>query len=171
MALIVETGVGHGRALRQPPLSVNAAAMSQLLIQLLVSTATVVTTVLVHGFGLAVLVRSLRAINIHIADEGAVRHHVDLSITGPVLLVVLALFVLHGIEIWFYAAIYLALGAVPDLEQAVYFSTITYGTIGYSDAYIVKPWRVLAAIEGINGVILLGWSTAFFVTIVARLRR
>ena len=26
-----------------------------------------------------------------------------------------------------------------------------------------------AAIEGINGVLLLGWSTAFFVTVIARL--
>ena len=145
--------------------------MSQLAIQLIVSTVTVVATVLIHGFGLAVLVRSLRAINVNITDDGTVRHHVEFSILGPVLVVVLALFVLHGAEIWFYGAIYLALGAVPDLEQAVYFSTITYGTVGYSDSYITKHWRVLAAIEGVNGVILLGWSTAFFVTIVARLRR
>lgn len=145
--------------------------MSQLAIQLLVSTLTVVATVLIHGFGLAMLVRSLRAINVSISDDTAIRHHVEISIIGPVLMVVLSLFVLHGIEIWFYAAIYLALGAVPDLEQAVYYSTITYGTVGYSDTYITKDWRVLAAIEGVNGVILLGWSTAFFVTILARLRR
>jgi len=33
-----------------------------------------------------------------------------------------------------------------------------------------KSWRVLGAIEGANGVILLGWSTAFFVSIVSRIR-
>lgn len=32
-------------------------------------------------------------------------------------------------------------------------------------------WRLVSAIEGVNGILLLGWSTAFFVTVVARLRR
>jgi hypothetical protein len=52
---------------------------------------------------------------------------------------------------------------------AVYFSTITYATIGFSDAELAPPWRLVAAIEGINGILLLGWSTAFFVAVVARL--
>ena len=30
---------------------------------------------------------------------------------------------------------------------------------------------MVAAIEGVNGVVLLGWSTAFFVTVVARMGR
>lgn len=145
--------------------------MPQLLVQLLLSTVTVAVTVIIHGFGLAILVRSLKAMNVGIVENETVRHHVELSIMMPVLLVVLALVALHGLEIWFYAIVYLALGAVPNLEQAIYFSTITYATIGYSDIYIAKAWRVLAAIEGINGVILLGWSTAFFITIVARLKR
>ena len=32
-------------------------------------------------------------------------------------------------------------------------------------------WRLVAAIEGVNGIILLGWSTAFFVTGMRRLGR
>ncbi len=31
-------------------------------------------------------------------------------------------------------------------------------------------WRILGAIEGVNGVILLGWSTAFFVSVVSQIR-
>ena len=54
-----------------------------------------------------------------------------------VLVIVLALFTLHGIEIWLYAALYLLLNAVVDLETAVYFSTITYAGIGFDDA----EWR------------------------------
>ena len=84
---------------------------------------------------------------------------------------VLALFVLHGVGIWLYAFLYEGLGAVVDLETAVYFSTISYAGIGFDDRYIDPAWRLVAAIEGINGLLLLGWSTAFFVTIVARLGR
>lgn len=43
-------------------------------------------------------------------------------------------------------------------------------TIGYGDLTLSKSWGVLRAIEGANGVILLGWSTAFFVSIVGRNR-
>jgi hypothetical protein len=36
---------------------------------------------------------------------------------------------------------------------------------------MAESWRLVSAIEGINGIILIGWSTAFFVTVIARLRR
>lgn len=85
--------------------------------------------------------------------------------------VVLALFTLHGIEIWLYAALYLIADAVHTLEAAVYFSTITYSTLGYGDVQVSQDWRLVSAIESINGILLLGWSTAFFVTVVARLRK
>jgi ion channel len=87
------------------------------------------------------------------------------------LIVSLGLFVLHGVEIWLYAFLYLIIGSVEGLREAVYFSTITYGAIGYSDAAMAERWRLVSAIEGINGIILIGWSTAFFVTLIARMRR
>lgn len=87
------------------------------------------------------------------------------------LALVIGLFTLHGVEIWLYAFLFEALGAVADIETAVYFSTISYAGIGFDDRYINPDWRLVAAIEGINGLLLLGWSTAFFVAIVARLGR
>ena len=83
----------------------------------------------------------------------------------------MALFTLHGLEIWLYAGLYLLLDAVKNLEAAVYFSTITYAGIGFDDEDMAHRWRLVSAIEGVNGILLLGWSTAFFVTVVARLRR
>jgi Ion channel len=88
---------------------------------------------------------------------------------GYTLALVIALAGLHGLEIWSYAFLYEALGAVTDLETAVYFSTISYAGIGFDDRYIDPAWRLVSAIEGINGLLLLGWSTAFVVTVVARL--
>ena len=87
------------------------------------------------------------------------------------LTVSLGLFLLHGIEIWLYAFLFLAIGSVEGLREAVYFSTITYAAIGYNDAAMAEQWRLVSAIEGINGLILIGWSTAFFVTLVTRMRR
>jgi len=48
---------------------------------------------------------------------------------------------------------------------------MTYATIGYGDEGFDRGWILLAAIEGVNGILLLGWSTAFFVTVMARLGR
>ena len=87
------------------------------------------------------------------------------------MIVILGLFVLHGFEIWLYAFLYLGIGSIEGLREAIYFSTITYGAIGYSDAAMAEEWRLVSAIEGINGIILIGWSTAFFVTLIARMRR
>jgi hypothetical protein len=84
--------------------------------------------------------------------------------------VAFGLFALHTIEIWGYAILFYAIGATQTFEAALYYSTATYSTIGYGDVVLDHNWRILGAIEGGNGVILLGWSTAFFVSVVARMR-
>ncbi len=137
--------------------------------ELFVGTVMVIITVLTHGFGIFVLGRYLRIE----AREEAEEHIHPMSVRGitVTLSLVLGLFVLHGIEIWTYGIAYLLLDALPNLREAIYFSTITYSTTGYDDESIAEAWQMVAAIEGINGVILLGWSTAFFVTVVARMGR
>lgn len=140
--------------------------------QLAIATAMVLLTVVIHGGGLIALIRVMR---LETAEERALSPHHDLHASWRgfwfTLLLVLGLFALHGVEIWLYALLYLGAGALPNLEHAVYFSTITYATIGYNDEGLKTAWRLVAAIEGINGIILLGWSTAFFVTMVGRLGR
>lgn len=140
-----------------------------MLIELLVATMMVLLTVAIHGLGLTLLAQFLRY-------EKRVDHitnipPLSLRAFAMTMILVLGLFALHGVEVWLYAFLYHGLGAVPDLRDAVYFSAITYGAIGYSDASILPEWHLVAAIEGLNGVILLGWSTAFFVTVVGRLGR
>jgi len=138
-------------------------------IELLLSTFMVLLTVSIHGTGLYVLSRILR-----LEEREERQEHIHpLSRRGitATLIVSLGLFALHGGEIWLYAFLYLAIGSVDGLREAVYFSTITYGAIGYDDDAMAEEWRLVSAIEGINGIILIGWSTAFFVTLIARMRR
>jgi len=136
--------------------------------ELATSTVMVLLTVLMHGAGLLLLSRLLR---LESREELAERIR-PLSPRGIAVTigVILGLFALHGLEIWSYALLYEAIGAVEGLREAVYFSTITYGAIGYDDAAMADNWRLVSAIEGINGIILIGWSTAFFVTVIGRLR-
>jgi len=140
-----------------------------MLLDLAISTAMVVWTVMFHALGLFALSRVLR---IEVREERAERiHPASPRAIAFTVALVLGLFVIHGVEIWSYALLYFSYGAVATLAEAVYFSTITYATIGYDAELLATDWRIVAAIEGVNGVILMGWSTAFFVTLVLRLGR
>ena len=136
----------------------------ELLLQLAVSTGAVTTTALVHLAGLALLIGLLRTHGPRLRTP-----HVRVTQALLVVAAVGSLFVLHAIEIWLYAAFYVAVGELKTFSEALYFSTSTYATIGYGDIVLTPRWRIVGAIEGVNGIILLGWSTAFFVSIVQRL--
>lgn len=138
--------------------------------ELSLATVMVLLTVSIHAVGLYSVARLLRVEE----REEALAHLHPLSFRGfgATLIVILSLIAVHGTEIWVYAALYDLIGAVEGgLREAVYFSTVTYGAIGYDDSAMAERWKLVSAIEGINGIILIGWSTAFFVMIVARMRR
>ena len=132
-------------------------------IQLFIASVMVLVTVVVHLTGLAILVRILRS------------HHRLMRPfrVSPLTLLLgasLGIFAIHTIEIWLYALLYLRIGASTDFEQALYFSTVTYSTVGYGDLLLSKDWRILGAIEGTTGIIMLGWSTAFLVSLLSKLK-
>ena len=132
--------------------------------ELALSTVMALLAVSIHGFGLLGLGRGLELYERRAGRpyvEGPLWRHALLTIA-----VVLGLFIVHGTEIWMYAALYKTIGAVPDLREAVYFSSISYGSIGYDDSLMAPQWRLLGAIEGVAGAILLGWSVAFFVSVM-----
>jgi len=137
-----------------------------MLMELALATLMVLVTVVLHGAGLLILgqimewlerVRGQTRVS-PISGEGAI----------VAVLSALGLLVLHGVEIWLYAFLYRVIEAVDTVREAVYFSTIAYASIGFSDAAIAPEWKLLGALEGINGALLLGWSVAFFVTLMTR---
>ncbi len=138
---------------------------SVLFTQLGLGTATVAVTVLTHLLGLSGLIALMRLHTRRLMTAKA-RFNQAAILVGAAF----GLFALHTLEIWGYAALYWALKAIPTFEEALYFSTVTYSTIGFGDLVLPRTWRILGAIEGVNGVILLGWSTAFFVSVVSQIR-
>jgi len=133
--------------------------------QLAIASLIVGTTVLLHLAGLAGLLLILRR-HRHVQNRmlGAVMN------SSAILLVAFGLFALHSVEIWTWAGVYQWIGVLPEFEQALYFSTSTYVTIGYGDVVLPRGSRILGAIEGASGIILIGWSTAFFFSVVDRLK-
>ncbi len=56
-----------------------------------------------------------------------------------------------------------ALGAsgVATLAEALYFSAETYTSLGYGDIVPYGPMRLVAGVEALNGLLLIGWSASF----------
>jgi voltage-gated potassium channel Kch len=134
-----------------------------MLVQLIIATAMVVMTVLIHLLGLALLMRGLRS-------HTRIFRKLTIMPLTLLLAATVGIIAIHTVEIWVYAFLYLRLDAFSYFEQALYFSTVTYATIGYGDVVMPHPWRILGAIEGAVGIIMLGWSTAFLVSLMTQLK-
>lgn len=129
----------------------------------IVSTLTAVTlSVLIHYEGLWFASRNLPRI-------GGARHI-------KVLYAILSVLALHIIEIWMFGIVLWLLlqwpasghivSVVPGsgalgLLDAVYFSAMTYSTVGFGDVLPVGPIRLLAGTESLIGLLLIGWSASF----------
>ena len=113
----------------------------------------------VHATGIAVLLHTLRRrypnpADALLADHSAAGRH-DWWLV-----------LLHLTEILVWGLFYLWWECLPDAEASVYFSGVTYTTMGYGDLVLAKPWRVLAPIEGLTGILMCGLSTGVFFAVV-----
>ncbi|WP_280151581.1 potassium channel family protein [Piscinibacter sp. XHJ-5] len=89
-----------------------------------------------------------------------------------IVLVIVALFCAHVVEIVLYAATYFlllrhaALGSIGrsatlSINHALYFSFETFSTLGYGDIAPAGAIRLLAGTESLNGLLLIGWSSSY----------
>jgi hypothetical protein len=138
----------------------------QLAAEILTAYALVILMTLVHGLGVVLVTRLLK-----LEDNALRAHRLDLGAFGLLTSMALSLFALHTLEIGIFALFYMGVGAINDLEQALYFSTSAYATLGHPDIAFPAEWRLVGAVEGLAGFLLIGWSTAVFVTDMNKLLR
>jgi len=125
----------------------------------IVNAAVIVTAVLIHYEGLLQLSRLLPLMR-HIGYRLRV-------ITG-----VIGAMVAHTLEVWMFGFVYFAMvnargfGAIRGIENiqlmdCVYFSFITYTSLGYGDLIPVGGLRFLAALEALTGLVCIAWTASF----------
>lgn len=85
-----------------------------------------------------------------------------------VVFVVSVVFVITVLEAAWWALSYTWIGAIDSFDQAMYFSMVTYTTLGYGDVTLQEGWRLLSGFQAANGVIIAGWSTALVIAVVQR---
>ena len=68
-----------------------------------------------------------------------------------------------------WALSYVAMGAIESFEKAMYFSVVTFTTLGYGDITLDAQYQLLASFEAAIGIIIFGWSTAIVMATVQKL--
>jgi hypothetical protein len=58
--------------------------------------------------------------------------------------------------VWLWALTFLALGLFHTLEPAVYFSLVSFTTLGYGDLLLPIEWRLLGGMAAANGLMTFG---------------
>ena len=133
---------------------------------ILVGFVLVGVTVAIHSVGTLSLMRWL--IRKYAGHDGLWRSHQRIAVFVQT---AVALLSLHMVEIFTWAIAYLLLSKVTlihTLEGAVYFSLITFTTLGYGDITLPTDVRILSGIEAMSGIFVFGWSTALFFAVMQR---
>ena len=73
---------------------------------------------------------------------------------------------LHLIQTGLWAVFYYTQNLFDDFETSLYFSMVSFTTLGYGDVLLPKKWRLLGVVEGFSGVLLCGISTAFIFAVI-----
>ena len=140
--------------------------MHHLATQLAAAALLIVLMTVVHGLGVVGIANLLRLDALEPR-----RRRLSVKSIAILIAVALLLFALHMLEIGLFAGFYLWTGALADVEEALFFSATAYSTLAQPTEGFPVEWRLVGAIEGLVGFLLIGWSTAFFVTDMNRLLR
>ena len=77
--------------------------------------------------------------------------------------------ILAGLEAIIWAGVFLALGALPDGKSAVLYSLNAMTSYGHVNIELADHWRLMGALEALNGMILFGLTTAFLYGMIQEL--
>ena len=128
-----------------------------MLIQLIIGTFVICGTVLIQAMFIGVLSKVLANINDWLLN-GSKTLKMILVVTAMVIWLVGGL----TASAWLWAAIFLIFDVFSELESALYFSVVTFTTLGYGDVVLGTQWRLLGSLTAVNGLIIVGLNSFAF---------
>ena len=133
-----------------------------MLIQLAVGSAVSAINILLHA--------AVTLIAIWIARIAARRNtsHPFLYLPGVMIATSLVLMAAHTLEVFVWSLAYAIVNAAPDDANLIYFAFVNYTTLGYGDVTPLAKWRLLGPMTALNGVLMIGWSTALIFEVLIR---
>jgi hypothetical protein len=129
--------------------------------QILVAGGATCVTVVLHSLFMSTVIALSR-------QQAARKDPGPLFLPRVMVVTVLALMLVHVIEVAFWALVYWLVGAAPPGSDLLYFAFVNYATLGYGDITPVPEWRWLGPLTAMNGILLFGWSTAVIFEVLRR---
>ena len=124
----------------------------------------IVLTVILHVVALALI----NARVVSILKSMRRRRRFMLHFVVVMGIVTLLATLLHALEATIWAAAYHELGALPNSRDALLYSLSALTTYGHAELYLAAHWRLMGALEALNGLLLFGLTTAFLYAHVQR---
>ncbi len=125
----------------------------------------IVLTILFHVAGLAIINGRL----VHRKKMRSVeRQHPQSAFMVMVGATTLFATCLHGLEAGIWAFAYLSLGAMQDFRSAMLYSLNAITSYGHTELTLADRWRLLGALESLNGWLLFGLTTAFLFAVIGK---
>ncbi len=100
----------------------------------------------------------------HFMNQGSRTQSVGLTLLIALVFIVLA----HTLQAWVWAAAWVFTDAIEDWNTAIYFSLVSYSTLGYGDIVLEPGLRVFGAFSAVTGILAFGVSTAYLVAITSK---
>lgn len=92
------------------------------------------------------------------------------TLGGNILLLALVMLLMvlgNFLQAAIWAGLFMLLGEFEQFARALYFSGVTFATLGYGDALLSERWALLAPLEAVNGILMFGVSTAVMTAAVS----
>ncbi|WP_430416643.1 ion channel [Parasphingorhabdus sp.] len=136
-----------------------------MLAQLLVGSALICVTIVIQAIFIGAAIKMLTHFGARLVTGSQIARLI-ITLTLVVLWMLLAL----SVAVWIWAGAFIGLGQFADLETSLYFSVVSFTTLGFGDIVIGKEWRLLSGLIAANGLILFSLTTAFLLEFIVRLR-
>ncbi len=133
-----------------------------MLLNTLIAAILMVVNTAIHAGGMVLAMRTLHS------EEHWLKRLLQTKVQ-KVSGIVLLMFLASLLEVLVWAVTFLALDAIEGFERALYFSMVTFTTLGYGEIVLDEQWRLLASFAAANGIIMFGWTTAIVLAVVQRI--
>jgi hypothetical protein len=130
------------------------------------SLPLIVISVVIHVFGLGLITEQVDGILSRRKDRRRFTYVFALVMGATVTSAI----ILHAIEAAAWAAAYQALDALPNNKSAMLYSLSAMTSYGSSGTALPEKWRMMGALEALNGMLLFGLTTAFLFAMIQRVR-
>ena len=140
-----------------------------MLLNIVVGLIVIGLTVIIQGYGTTFWVTKYDKERSLLNEKTFKKRGTRLMISTAVFLISI-----HLVQAALWALVYMFLPGITEFEtfeKSMYFSLVTFTTLGYGEITISSGNRMLAGLEAINGITLIGWSTAFMFAIFQELMK